>query len=84
METRTYGQREDAFTGAIESQTSKLPSSAYLAFAVSAMAASAVLKVLGKDDWSLFIGQWAPSLLIMGMYNKMVKQLGSDRYTRAA
>lgn len=81
MDTRTFGEREDKVTGAIETQTAKLPSSAYLGTAVTAMCVSALLKVLGKDDWSLFIGQWAPSFLIMGLYNKMVKQLGSDVYT---
>jgi hypothetical protein len=86
METRTFGQREDRVTGAIESQTSKVPSSAYLAAAVGSMAASAILKGVGKEHWSLFVGQWAPTLLIMGLYNKLVKQLGSDAYssTRAA
>lgn len=81
METRTFGQREDRVTGAIESQTSKLPSSAYLGAAIGSMSASALLKILGKDDWALFIGQWAPTLLIMGLYNKVVKQLGSDAYS---
>lgn len=76
------GGREDEFTGAIESQTSKLPSSAYLGMAIGSMAASATLKAIGKDEWSLFVGQWAPTFLILGMYNKLVKQLGSDAYSR--
>ncbi len=85
MESRVYrGQSEDSFTGAIESQTSKIPSTGYLAAAVSSMAASAVLKIMGKDEWALFVGQWAPAFLIMGVYNKLVKQLGSDAYSRAA
>jgi hypothetical protein len=84
METRVYGQREDRFTGALESRTSKLPSSAYLGFAVGSIGASALLKILGRDEWSLFVGQWAPTFLILGLYNKLVKQLGSDAYTRAA
>jgi hypothetical protein len=45
------------------------------------MAASAILKATGKQHWSLFVGQWAPAFLIMGLYNKLVKQLGSDAYT---
>ncbi len=84
MDTRVYGQREDRVTGALESQTSKIPSSGYLAFALGSMAASAVLKAFGKNDWSLFVGQWAPAFLIIGVYNKLVKQHGSDAYTRAA
>lgn len=84
MELRTRGEREDVFTSAIESQTSKVPSSGYLAAAIGSMAGSAALKILGKDEWALFVGQWAPAFLIMGVYNKMVKQHGSDAYTRAA
>jgi hypothetical protein len=26
----------------------------------------------------VFVGQWAPTLLILGLYNKLVKQHGSD------
>jgi hypothetical protein len=84
VRTRTQGEAEDRFTGAIESQTSRIPSSGYLAAAVSSMAASAVLKILGRDEWALFVGQWAPAFLIMGVYNKMVKQHGTDAYSRAA
>jgi hypothetical protein len=54
METRTSGQREDRVTGAIESQTSKVPSGGYLAAALSSMAASAILKIAGKDSLALF------------------------------
>ena len=46
---------EDRVTRAIESQTSKIPSSGYLAAAFGAITASAILKVLGKDDWALFV-----------------------------
>ena len=84
VRTRTHGEAEDRFTGAIESRTSRVPSSGYLAAAVSSMAASAVLKILGRDEWALFVGQWAPAFLIMGVYNKMVKQHGTDAYSRAA
>ena len=86
MESRVHrGQaREDSFTGAIEQRTSQVPSTAYLAAAISSMAASAVLKIMGRSDWSLFVGQWAPAFLIMGVYNKMVKQHGSDSWSQAA
>jgi hypothetical protein len=84
MQTSTRGQWEDNYTGAIESQTSKLPSSTFLGLAIGAMAASAILKIMGKDDWALFVGQWPAPFLIMGNYNKMVKQHGSDARSRAA
>jgi hypothetical protein len=75
---------EDRFTGAIETQTSQVPSSAFLGAAIGAMAASAVLKAMGKDDWALFVGQWPAPFLIMGIYNKMVKQHGSDALSSRA
>lgn len=78
------GVSEGRFTGAIESQTSKVPSSGYLGAAFGAIAASAILKILGKDDWSLFVGQWPAAFLLMGVYNKIVKQHGSDAYSKAA
>ncbi|HTE88480.1 MAG TPA: hypothetical protein VK639_05955 [Terriglobales bacterium] len=81
---RSFGEREDRVTSAIETQTSKIPSSGYLAAAIGSMGASALLKILGKDEWALFVGQWAPAFLIMGVYNKMVKQHGSDVYSKAA
>ena len=85
MENRVYrGEREDRVTGMLESQTSKVPSSGYLGAALGSMAGSAVLKILGKDEWALFVGQWAPAFLIMGVYNKMVKQHGSDAYSKVA
>jgi len=70
MEFRTRTETEDRVTGAIESQTSKIPSSGYMAAAVSSMAASAVLKFLGRNERAPFAGQWAPAFLILGVYNK--------------
>jgi hypothetical protein len=84
ISSRTSGEREDRVTSTIESQTARIPSSGYLAAAVGAMAVSAIFKIAGKDDWALFIGQWAPSFLAIGVYNKMVKQHGSDVYSKAA
>lgn len=84
MATKVYGETEDRFTGAIEAQTAKLPSTAYLGMAIGSMAISATLKILGRDDWALFVGQWAPSFLLLGVYNKLVKQHGSDAYSQAA
>jgi len=84
MRVERGGASEDRFTGAIESKTSQIPSTGYLGAAIASMAASAVLKLAGKDEWALFIGQWAPSILIMGVYNKLVKQHGSDAFSSRA
>jgi hypothetical protein len=62
----------------IESQTAKLPSDLFLWAALGSMAVSATLKILGKSHTALFIGQWAPSFLLLGLYNKLVKLEGHD------
>ena len=40
--------------------------------------------IAGKDHAALFVGQWAAPFLIMGLYNKVVKQHGSDAASGAA
>ena len=80
---RDYEHAEGKVAKAIEDQTAKLPSDVFLWMAVGAMATSATLLMLGNRHVSLFVGQWAPAFLIMGLYNKVVKQLGSDRTENA-
>lgn len=67
----------------IERQTAKLPSDVFMWAAIGAMSVSAALQVTGKKQVSNFIGEWVPTLLIFGLYNKMVKLLGSDRTQHA-
>ncbi len=76
--------QEDQVTAAIEQVTSKIPSSAYLGMALASMAVSVGFKAAGKSDNALFVGQWAAPFLILGLYNKMVKQHGSDAVTSRA
>jgi hypothetical protein len=71
--------KEGPVARAIEEQTAKLPSDLFLWAALASMATSATLKIMGKSQTALFIGQWAPSFLILGLYNKVVKVEGHDR-----
>jgi hypothetical protein len=73
--------QEDQFTAAIEKSTSKIPSSAYLGLAIGALAFSAVLQAWNKKHESMFVGQWVAPILLLGIYNKLVKQHGSDGRT---
>jgi hypothetical protein len=74
----TRSRSEGRVARGIEAQTSKLPSDAFLWAAFGSIMGSFVLQAMGKKDESNFVGHWAPTLLILGMYNKMVKLLGSD------
>jgi hypothetical protein len=70
--------REGPVARAIENQTAKIPSDVYLWAALGSMATSLTLKLMGNDKTALFVGQWAPSFLILGLYNKIVKVEGND------
>lgn len=69
---------EGAVTRGIEHYTSMAPSGFYLTLAVGCMGASALLHSAGRKHDALFVGQWVPSILLMGLYNKIVKTVGSD------
>lgn len=70
--------REGVIARSIEQQTAKLPSDVFLWAAFGSIAGSLALKVTGKEHAALFVGQWAPTLLILGLYNKLVKLQGSE------
>jgi hypothetical protein len=63
----------------LEQQTAKLPSDLFLWAAVGSIIMALVLKGVSKHHDSTFVGQWAPTFLLLGIYNKLVKQHGSDR-----
>ncbi|HZD76386.1 MAG TPA: hypothetical protein VE218_05235 [Acidobacteriaceae bacterium] len=69
---------EDQVTSLIESYSAQLPSSFYLGAAGASILASLIAKLQGRDHTALFFGQWAAPFLLLGIYNKMVKQHGSD------
>ena len=70
--------REGRIARTIEQQTAKLPSDAFLWAALGVAGGSLAFQIAGKRGVSNFIGQWVPTLLVLGVYNKMVKLLGSD------
>ena len=82
-EMQTAGEHQEGpIARTIEQQTAKLPSDTFLWAAVGAIGASAVLRLLGKKHASLFVGEWVAPMLLFGVYNKIVKTQGSDRYQR--
>jgi len=78
-----YEHSEGQVAKDIEERTARLPSDAFLWMACGAMVGSAALQMAGNKHVSLFIGQWVPTFLLFGLYNKLVKQLGSDRTQNA-
>jgi hypothetical protein len=62
----------------IEKQTAKLPSDLFLWLAGGSIIASLILKSKGRGQDALFVGQWPAPFLLLGIYNKLVKLMGSD------
>src|SRR5262245_59106809 len=66
-------ENEGRVTTAIEERTAKVPSGAYLSLAVGSMIVAAALQLSRRRELASFVGLWAPSLLVIGLYNKVVK-----------
>lgn len=61
----------------IEQQAAKVPSHWFLFAALGAMAASLGCELANRQRASRFIGMWPTPLLVLGIYNKLVKTLGT-------
>jgi hypothetical protein len=66
-------KNEDVATSSVEQVTKKVPSIGLLGLAFGSILVSATLMLMGKRNGALFVGQWAPTFLILGTYNKIVK-----------
>lgn len=66
----------------IEEQTAKLPSDIFLWIGLGCLAASAIVRIFSSNAGQ-FIGQLASPVLIMGVYDKIVKTHGHDRKQKA-
>jgi hypothetical protein len=73
---------EDAVTKSIERYRAGIPSSAILAIALGAMLLSILAQLGGRGKWGSFIAQWLPTILMMGVYNKLIKLEGHDQTDR--
>jgi len=89
-QAKAAAHKEGPVARAIEDQTAKLPSDLFLWLAGASIVGSAALRVvesfkpLGKNTkgtLSNFVGMWAPTILLLGLYNKLVKVAGSDKVT---
>jgi hypothetical protein len=77
--TTSDSTKEGNVAKAIEEQTAKLPSDLFLWAALGSMGASLVLRLMGNNKASTFVGQWAAPILLLGVYNKLVKLEGHDK-----
>lgn len=77
-----HDHAEGMMTRSVEYQIAKMPSDIWLSAALGSIGLALYLKLSGKRDDSLFVGQWAAPILLIGVYMKLVKIAGSDRVPR--
>jgi hypothetical protein len=79
IETRVkHAFEEGRAASGIERETAKVPSDFFLWAAGASIATSLTLKIMKRERDALFVGQWAPTFLILGTYSKILKKLGTD------
>jgi hypothetical protein len=79
MTEEAHQHSEGVVARTLEQQTAKLPSDIWLWAALGTMGLSCALRMMERKHDALFIGQWAAPLMLIGVYNKLVKVAGSDR-----
>ena len=73
-----HEHEEGELTKSIEHFTSQVPSGVFLAAGLACIPISALLYLGGRKSDAHFVGHWVPTILILGLYNKLVKVAGSD------
>jgi len=63
----------------IEEQTAKLPADIFLVGALGSIGLSLYFEITGNPNKSRFVGQWVSPFLLLGVYNKLVKVMNTDR-----
>ena len=53
--------------------TDQIPEATWYWAAVLSILISASLKLIKKDDWAIFVGQWPPTFLLFGLYHRLVR-----------
>jgi len=61
-------------TDAIEQRAAQVPSNALLWAAGASIGGSLLLHMMDRKQDARFVGQWAPTLLCLGIYNEMTRR----------
>lgn len=53
--------------------TESVPEETWFWAAIGSIGLSLLMKLMGRDHLSLFIGQWPPTFLLLGLYRRLSK-----------
>ncbi len=62
-------ERKDSYLRMME----KIPTQGYLGLALGSVAASALLRIAGKKEAALFVGQWPPTFILFALAHKLLQ-----------
>jgi hypothetical protein len=70
----TESKKRAAWLGAgIEHEITQVPAETFLWGAFCSIGLSLTLRVFKQKHGALFVGQWAPTLLLLGVYSKLAQ-----------
>ncbi|MBA2521567.1 MAG: hypothetical protein H0V24_18070 [Chloroflexia bacterium] len=52
--------------------TDNIPEESWYWLSLGSIVISAILKLTGKNHGALFVGQWAPTFLLFGLYHRLI------------
>jgi hypothetical protein len=76
-------ERKDSYFRMME----KVPTQVYLSMALGAIGLSALLRLAGKKEAALFVGQWPPTFILFALVHKLLRpseERGFDETQQAA
>ncbi len=73
------GNPQNAIFQALDS----VPSQVWYTAAIASILASAIFQIMGKKQAALFVGQWPPTFLAVGLYHKLVRPGNEDAMGQA-
>ena len=56
----------------------KVPTGGYMTAALAAIAGAAALRLFGKKDAAIFVGQWPPTFILFGLAYKLLRPSQED------
>lgn len=79
MSSQELIERKDSYLRMME----RVPTQGYITAALVSIGLSAVLRVFGAHNWSIFVGQWPPTFLLLALVHKLLQPSGEPGFDEA-
>lgn len=76
--TEASGQMMGKMAGTAQKPAAMFPTDAFMWAAGASVAGSLAFKMAGRHHDALFVGQWAPTFLLLGIISKLARRYGND------